>query len=741
MGGIGFGLERVGLIAMRLPRAAAVLLLALTALSLVGLFRVDFDDDVVRAFRSDSETYTDFVALEKARGGALNAVSLLAASDHPWTAAELKALRELHLDLEFVDSVETVQSLFSLRAIGPGLESGSPVVPDEFGDADVEALLSRAGADPLTSGRTVSADRRSLFFVVLDDSTRSSRDDRRAFVAEIEAIAAAHPLAGITVNVLGYDKARFEIADAIKRDIVVYSVGGFVLSFVLAGFWFANWRFTLLAFLPNAVAVLWSVGFAGFAGVPLTVTTDVVPVLVLVIAFTDSMHLTHALRFEKAVDKHELLAALDRVVRRIGPACVLTSLTTSVSILSLATARYGALVDMAVVGGFGVLSAFFAVLLTFAVIAPFLVRPGDIGRKPVDSLPGHTLYVRLADWVPRRRGAILAGAVLLLAVGAVGQATTRPHFSTYDNLPGASATRAASIDAEDRFSGVFTLWTGIAPGTSDAGWERLLAIHEAAEEIVGREAVTSLVSAARAAGHGDRPLNDAEKAKLPDWLLDRYGDISPSAYAIAIQVGDAGRSAESRARFDALEQAVIAAGGFRPVGSPALARYDGPRLVSQLLLSLVTSAILSVGLIALALRNIRLVPAVALANVVPVLLTGAVLHVTAGGLMSVSAGLATTIAFGIAVDDTIHFLNRAIQQLRAGETLEQAVVGTLPALGPILTTTTVVLVAGVGLTLTSDFVTVRDFGYLVVVILVFALIADLLILPAALLSWTKWFRR
>lgn len=741
MTGIGFGLEQVGLWALRRPRFAAAILFLLTALSAVGLARVEFDDDVVRAFRSDSESYTDFLALEKARGGALNPVSLLVASDHPWTAGELKTLRELHLDLEFIDGVETVQSLFSLRAMGPGLEAGAPVVPDEFADSDVPALLVRAAADPLTSGRTVSADGSSLFFAVFDDSSHSSRDDRRAYVAEIEAMVAARPLAGVAINVLGYDKSRFEIADAIKRDIAIYSVGGFALSFFLAALWFANWRFTLLAFLPNAIAVLWALGLAGFAGVPLTVTTDVVPVLVLVIAFTDSMHLAHALRFERAGDRAGLVAALDRVLRRIGPACVLTSLTTAAAILSLATARYGALVDMAVFGGFGVLSAFVAVLLSFAVIAPFLVRPVDIGGKSAESLPGHSLFAWMAGIVPRWRKSILAVAFALLAVGAIGQATTRPHFSTYDNLPEDSATRTASIAAEDRFAGVFTLWTGIAADAPDAGWTRLVAIHKAAENIVGREAVTSLVSAARAAGHGERPLDAAERERLPDWLLSRYGDFSRGAYAIAIQFGDAGRSAESIARFDAVEQAVLAAGAFRPAGSPALARHDGPRLVTQLLWSILASAVLSVGLIAVAMRNARLVPAVALANVVPVLLTGAVLHLTADGRMSVSAGLATTIAFGIAVDDTIHFLNRALEQMRAGESLDGAIAGSLVPLAPILTATTFILVAGVALTLSSDFVTVRDFGYLVVVILVFALISDLVILPAALLTWTKWFRR
>ena len=105
-----------------------------------------------------------------------------------------------------------------------------------------------------------------------------------------------------------------------------------------------------------------------------------------------------------------------------------------------------------------------------------------------------------------------------------------------------------------------------------------------------------------------------------------------------------------------------------------------------------------------------------------------------------AAGLATTIAFGIAVDDTIHFLNRATQRVRAGDSPDAAVLDTIVDLGSILGATSIVLIAGVALTLVSDFSAVRTFGKLTIAILVFALVADLVILPAMLLAFRRWSR-
>ncbi len=465
MGGIGFGLERTGFMALRHPVAALLFLLMGSLVAAWGLLNLRFDDDVVRAFRSDSATYRAFAAIEAERG-ALNSVIVTATAPDALDADDLKALRELHYDLEFVDNVDAVMSLFSLRHRGDGLEPGEPVVPDEFGAADVATILATARADRLTPGRIVSDDGRALMFLIVDDGTSTARESRRALLTAIENAASARATQRLRIDVLGHDAIRFEIADAIKHDLLLFTTGGGFVSMLLALFWFRSVRLTLLAVAPPVIAVLWVLGFSALAGIPLSVTTDVVPVLLIVVAFTDSMHLVHALRVEPIGPGDRTADALRRVILRVGPACVLTSLTTALAMLSLALTRYGALTDVALMGGGGVIVAFFAVILAFPAFGIVLVRDSDLGRHSDDAVPGKGFAQAVARIFPARPRLIVALAILVLSAGAIGHLTNRPDFNTYENVPENSGTLAASVEAETRFGGLFTLW---APVTGQPG--------------------------------------------------------------------------------------------------------------------------------------------------------------------------------------------------------------------------------------------------------------------------------
>lgn len=743
--GIGFGLERIGLAALARPSLAATILILVSLVSIFGLTRLYYDDDVVRAFRSGSPSYARFLEVEREHGDVLYNIGVVASRDRPLDAADLTVLRELHFELEFIDNVDAVLSLFAMRELKPGLEAGPAIVPDEITDADLPGIFSRAEGDRAWPGRAVSADRKALSFVVIDNGAGRSRVERRALVDAVRAAAAAARASGLDVEIVGADVIRFEIADSIKRDILLFTLGGAFISLLLALWWFRNWRLATLAFLPSLAAVGWMLGFAGLSGMPVSVTTDVVPVLLIVMSFSDGMHIVHALRREKVADRAGLDAALARVIAQTGPACALTSLTTAVSLLSFHLTGYGALTDLALLGGVGTLVAFVAVITVLPAIGRVLLRPQDLDFPDDGDSFGHRVSRRMTRFVPRHVRAIATAGVVLFAAGLVGQATTIPAFDTYENIPQHSATLAASLDAEDRFGGVFSVWTRIEarpgePFDSPAGWARLTAIHAAAEAAMPGRAVVSPLTMARAAGHAAEPLSREEAERVPEWFVHRFGDASASVVWLAVFLGDPNRSDDAKAQFDALESA-MASHGLGLAGSPALVRHDGPDLIQRMNIALLAASVTSIALIIFAFRNPWLAAAVALANVTPDLMISVALHIFEGGKLTVAGGLAMTIAFGIAIDDTIHVLNHIRHAVRHGKNARDAVIGTVGDMSPLLGATTVILIGGLALTLFSDFTTVRSFGLLSMLILAFAVFGDLLILPAVLLLNRKWATR
>ena len=124
-------------------------------------------------------------------------------------------------------------------------------------------------------------------------------------------------------------------------------------------------------------------------------------------------------------------------------------------------------------------------------------------------------------------------------------------------------------------------------------------------------------------------------------------------------------------------------------------------------------------------------------NLIPLLLTGAIM-----GFMGIpikpSTALIFSIAFGISVDDTIHFLAKYRQELIANNwKIKKSVYAALRETGVSMFYTSIVLFFGFSVFTISSFGGTVALGALVSITLVFAMLANLLLLPALLLSLEK----
>jgi len=196
------------------------------------------------------------------------------------------------------------------------------------------------------------------------------------------------------------------------------------------------------------------------------------------------------------------------------------------------------------------------------------------------------------------------------------------------------------------------------------------------------------------------------------------------------------RSKATLAQFDEIHDVALAAGADRIIGLPTIMRVEAVTLIGQLSFGLLVAALGATGLVAVAFRSVRLVPVLIIPNVLPLMLTGASLHLWAQGQLTPTAVLALTIAFGIAIDDTVHFLSRFRALTAQGQTAQQAVLAAAGSTGQVMVLTTLLLTFGLCVTLFSDFNPIRVFGGMMIVTLWAALLTDLFLLPA-LLTWKR----
>lgn len=159
-------------------------------------------------------------------------------------------------------------------------------------------------------------------------------------------------------------------------------------------------------------------------------------------------------------------------------------------------------------------------------------------------------------------------------------------------------------------------------------------------------------------------------------------------------------------------------------------------MIRQLNRGLLAAIVVVIVVIGIAFRSFKVLLLSIFPNLFPVVTAGAVLYLIGGGLEYASV-IALTVAFGIAVDDSIHFLNRLHLETSRTPVIEKGVTETISRIGPVLVLTTIVLIVGLSATVFSDLPSMRLFGQLFMTTLAAAIFGDLVILPAIVLAAQK----
>ena len=217
-------------------------------------------------------------------------------------------------------------------------------------------------------------------------------------------------------------------------------------------------------------------------------------------------------------------------------------------------------------------------------------------------------------------------------------------------------------------------------------------------------------------------------------MLARMASQDGRAHALPVQLPIAARDVRADEALAALEARLGEAGlgdATQVIGAGYALLTEGPRIVESLRWGLYSTILAITLLVALAHRSLRLALVALVVNLIPILGVEAWL-VVLGRELTIMNMIALTVAFGIAVDDTLHFLNRL--RLASGDTgtrLSQA----LAEAGPPMAATTAILLAGLIVTLFSALPGLAVYGGLIALAVALALAADLFLLPG-LIRWS-----
>lgn len=662
-----------------------LLALVITLMALWGARDLHVEADVVSALSGNSEGYLAYAAFQdRFQLGAADEALLVRADDLADPAA-FEALENLILDLQFTDGVAEVVSLFSLPAEG----TTTPLILADQDASLEDRFATFAQAGPAAGALVSSArDAALLHVIAVPDAERG--DIANALPALFEAAA---PL---SVAAVGQAEVERQISANLIRDQTLVTPVAVLICILVGALILRSIRAVMVCAAPAICGVLWFMGILGWAGQALDPWLATLPMLVMVLAFADTLHLFYASREE---------GGLDKAVHNVMPAAFMTSLTSALALASFGFAGSDALWGLAVWGPAAVFSGFAAVFLLFPLLSRLLIR-GEVNHPA-----GFSYVMRPAQsgLLHPRTMAVVAVVVVLGLIPGVN--STDPDFSLSEHIRDDAPLGRDLMFMEDEGLGSASLFVVIddtdgTPGLSPEDGERIATV--AALALSGSSGTAS----------DDAPM-----------VPERFQADDGLAVALPVLV-PLGNGPE---RFDAELERLRT--GIEEAGLSDVARLAGQSLLAHEVVPETVDAMRSSFYIALAAislvvaisqRSILLALLATAISALPMMAIEGVLYLSGRG-MTMTAAIALTVAFGIAVDNTIHYLNRwqrsnGAPGTKLGEALGHA--------GPPMVASTLIMTLGFGATLLSATASMPQFGVFVISALWMALIAALWFLPA-----------
>ena len=732
----GFGLERIGLLALRWPKAATAFILLLIIVALSTLSGLKFEQDINRVFLSQSDNSKNYRDFLERTGGPRKEIIIFAENAEPFSTDDYTRLRELALDLEFVDGVESVVSPFVLRF--PKNDPDHPsqaVISLDTKALEIGQRLDRFKKRYKLPRSLISDDKQAALFGI-SILPETSPDQITKMIADVSALTKAATSWKLNFTVTGEPVIGQEIVTALQADLVKLNLLG---ALMVLGATFAIFRsptLTAIAIGPALLGVLTCLSIFSLLNYPITVLSNVLPILVLGLGIASCLHLVS--HWRNAVGSHE--EKIEDTMKAIGPGCALASVTTMISFMAISITGNIQMFEFAVAGALSIAASFVVVIISFVLSIHFFGRRGSYAGQG-DSR--WTTFEKFETAFLQHANKIVAGACALLVLVVLGFANAQPWFSYEDNLPSHSALALTSDKLIERFGGFYRLTIELDTKSeggfaSSSNWQKLKNVQKELINVAPDNTILSIADIATVLGNPDRLPNKDELVNLPPDLVHNLISTDRKTARIVVFMTEPMRNDTTLAAFDIIEKTALAAGAQRVVGLPMIMRYESISIVEQLRLGLLFACIASVLIIALAFRSLKLIPILIVPNVLPMLTAGAAVHIFNDGYLVAATVLALTIAFAIAVDDTIHFTLQYKHLQNKGLSLDKALSGALYKSGRPMVLTTILLSIGMFVTLFSAFEPVQVFGKVLIVTFVTALLADLLLLPALLkLNWFK----
>ena len=731
-----------------------VILSILGAITLVlGTFlpKVKMDFSIEQLFSQNDPVINRFLNFREEFDGVDNRIFLLYESDDPFSYKNLELNKKMVYAFENIEGVSKVTSLTNIELFTEGgeylLSSVYENIPKSIDSLKIakERILS----SDLLKNYLISEDGKVAAILIEVSDSFNEHESRESIVKQIDELQLGTDW---TWHQTGLPIIRTRYVQYMIADNITFLIPVISMLILLLSLLFRSLVGLALPLIVVLLTIIWTLGFMTATGITINIISYIIPTLLMVVGISDSVHFL--VKYYKTLhllgDKRE---ALTQSLQKIGTAIFLTSITTAIGFGALS------MVNIEIVKEFGIFTAmgvFFAFIITVLFIPSTLML---LGKTPKTKLEAYSrgyrvkIVKKLITIVRGHPKKIIFTGITITIIGFFGALQINPHSKLLDDLrPGNTLLEDMRL-AEDRMGSVLPVEIIITVDENENFQDiQDVAVISFTDELASYISkipeIGKVVSVSDYLKAINQAMNDGDKSfyqvPLSREIISQYmllydsefnslinSDLTKLRIASQIKDIDSRRSAEIEKELNTYIASVIPEGITAEVtGTAFLALRTNNYLVKNLLGSFLVALIIITFLMIVLFRSVKMAFISILPNIIPMMVMAAVLGFLQIPLRPATA-MTFAVAFGIAVDDTLHYLIRYRMEL-SKQHYRQANDSTMLGTGIAMMSTTAILSAGFLVLILSQFTPTVEFGMLSVITIVTALIGDLTFLPALL---------
>ena len=585
---------------------------------------------------------------------------------------------------------------------------------------------------------------------------------RKAFVFKklIPIIDAFEKETNLDVRVSGMPYIRTINAQNIIDEIQLFVLGALLITGIIFFFFFRSYRATFITLLVVTIGVTWAFGFIGLFGYEITVLTALIPPLIIVIGVPNAVFLIN--KYQQEIKLHGQQAkALQRVISKIGNATLMTNITTASGFATFVFVKSQLLKEFGILASINILSIFVLALLIIPILYSFMEPPKKKHLNHLERKWMENVVNWMEKMVREQRITIYITTVIVIILGIIGLYQIRVSGSLIEDMPKTKAFYKDIKFFENEFGGIMPLEIlidtkkekGVMKLSTLKRMDKINEVIESFPELSRPVSVVNLVKYSKQAYYKGNPkyyqLPTAQEqsyifeyTKNSDGnsnMLNNFVDSTGQYARITTFMKDVGtdKMNDIQERLEQVVKKEFPKERFNvSFTGKALVFLKGTNyLIGNLVFSLSLAIFLISLFMAWMFRSFKMILIFIIPNMLPLLITAGLMGFF-GIPIKPSTILVFSIAFGISVDDTIHFLAKYRQELIANKwKIRKSVYAALRETGVSMFYTSIVLFFGFLVFTVSSFGGTIALGGLVSITLLFAMVSNLLLLPSLLLTF------